>query len=229
MIIQQNNLSSLNISGDQQIHHHLILRFFAQVISYIFHPVFIPAYITYFLVFIHPAYFVGIDPATKWSFFRSVVINMVFFPLVTVLLLKGVGFIDSVFLKTQKDRIIPYVTCGIFFFWMYLVFRNLQQVSTILTSFVFGVFITSSVALIANIYYKISMHALGVGGALGIMLLILFTNPSWSVSIPLMITILICGMVCTSRMIISNHTQKEIYVGLFFGVVCQFIASWFIF
>lgn len=228
MILQQNNLSSANISGSPKIKQPLVLRFFAQVISYIFHPVFIPAYVTYFLIFGHPAYFVGIDPATKMSFFRSVVVNMVLFPLVTVLLLKGVGFIDSVFLKTQRDRVIPYIACGIFFFWMYLVFHNQQQVSTILTSFVFGVFITSSIALIANIYYKISMHALGVGGALGIMLVILFTNPSWSVSIPLMLAILICGIVCTCRMIVSNHTQKEIYMGLFFGVLCQFIASWFL-
>lgn len=226
-MFQQHTLPA-NISKTPQIHHPLALRFFAQVISYIFHPVFIPAYVTFFLVFIHPAYFVGIAPATKMSFFRSVVINMVFFPLVTVILLKGVGFIDSVFLKTQKDRIIPYITCGIFFFWMYLVFHNQHQVSTILTSFVFGVFITSSVALIANIYYKISMHALGVGGALGIMLLILFKNPSWAVSIPLMITIIVSGIVCTCRMIASDHTQMEIYSGLFFGILCQFIAAYFI-
>lgn len=225
--LQPNNLF-INSPRSPKIPQPLMLRLFAQFISYIFHPVFIPAYVTYFLVFIHPAYFVGIDPATKISFFRSVVINMVFFPLVTVLLLKAVGFIDSVFLKTQKDRIIPYITCGIFFFWMYLVFHNQQQVSTILTSFIFGVFITSSVALIANIYYKISMHALGVGGALGLMFLILFTNPSWAVSIPLMITILISGIVCTSRMIASDHTQNEIYMGLFFGVLCQLASAYFV-
>jgi hypothetical protein len=72
------------------------------------------------------------------------------------------------------------------------------------------------------------MHALGVGGGLGIMLLILFKNPSWAVSIPLMITIIVSGMVCTCRMIASDHSQKEIYTGLLFGMLCQFIAAYFI-
>ena len=60
---------------------------------------------------------------------------------------EGVGFIDSVFLKTQKERIIPYIISNIFFFWMYLVFHNQPQVSPILTAFVFSVFISSSVAV----------------------------------------------------------------------------------
>ena len=226
-ILDQNNLFIV-APREPQIQQPLILKLFAQVISYIFHPVFIPAYVTYFLVFIHPDYFVGLDASTKITFFRSVVINMVFFPLITVLLLKGVGFINSIFLKTQKDRIIPYIACGIFFFWMYLVLHNAQQVPAILTSFIFGVFVTSSVGLIANIYCKISMHALGLGGALGLMLLILFTNASWSISIPLMLTILISGIVCTSRMIVSDHTPFEIYFGLFLGILCQFVAAIFL-
>ena len=47
-----------------------------------------------------------------------------FFPLVTVLLAKGLGFLDSIYLKTQKDRIIPYIACGIYYFWMCYVLRN---------------------------------------------------------------------------------------------------------
>ena len=96
--------------------------------------------------------------------------NTIFFPALTVLLLKGVGFIDSIFLKTQRERI--------FLMWLPISFisgcisfsETSPDVPLILTGFIFGVFLSSSVALLANIYFKISMHALGVGALSGLML-----------------------------------------------------------
>ena len=51
------------------------------------------------------------------------------FPLVTVLLAKGLGFIDSVYLKTQRDRIIPYIACEIYYFWIAYVLRHQAEYS----------------------------------------------------------------------------------------------------
>jgi PAP2 superfamily. len=206
----------------------LIIRLLAHFFSYLFHPIFIPLYVTWFLAFVHPYYFVGFPQSIKLWVLLRVGYNMVFFPLVSVLLLKAVGFIDSVFLKTQKDRIIPIIASNLFFFWMYLVFHNQTEIPLILTSFTFGVFLASSFALLANIYFKISLHAIGVGGLLGLMLVILYTDSYVPVTLPLMIAILICGLVCTSRLIVGRHYPFDIYAGLFVGMISQFLAAWFI-
>ena len=200
------------------------VRFFAHLFSYIFHPLFIPLYVTFFLVFIHTTYFVGFDTREKIWLLIRVSYSMIFFPLVTVLLLKGLGFIDSVFLKTQRDRIIPYIASGIFFFWAYLVFRNQPEIPTILTSFTFAVFISSSAALMANIYFKISMHAIGLGGVLGLFIIIMQQN-NMLMTVPLSVAFFLTGLVCTSRMIVSDHQPKEIYAGLIMGIVCQLAAA----
>jgi len=140
-----------------------------------------------------------------------------------------VGFIDSIFLRTRKDRIIPIIAANLFFFWMYLVFRNQNEIPAILTGFTFGVFLASSLALLANIYSKISLHAIGVGGLLGLLLVILKTNPYIPITLALMLVVFIAGVVCTSRMIAGHHTPGEIYSGLLVGVLCQYIAICFIF
>jgi len=210
------------------IKHNPLVVFFAKVFSYIFHPLFISLYATWYLVFVHHNYFAGFGEKAKTWVMLRVLLNMVFFPSVTVLLLKGVGFIDSIFLKKQKDRIIPYMASGIFFFWMYLVFKNQPEVPKILTTFSFGVFLAASVALLANIYFKISMHALGCGGMLGLMIVVLNTNMSSPFTIPFIIAVFITGLVCTSRLIVSDHDQKDIYMGLLFGGLSQFISAAFI-
>ena len=201
------------------------LRLFAWVISILFHPLFIPLYIGYYTACIHPRFFSGYSSQERLMVVLRIGINMVAFPILSVLLLKAVGFIESNLLKKQKDRIIPYIGCGIFFFWMYLVFRNQPQIPIVLTAFVFGVFLASSAALIANIYYKISMHAIGCGGMVGFFLLLVHYYPSSPVTIPLMLSLLLTGMVCTSRLIIRSHSQKEIYMGLLVGISFQLIAG----
>lgn len=210
------------------IKHSTVEIAVAKFFSYVFHPLFIPLYVGYYLVFIHQGYFAGYNEKSKLWILIRIALNMVFFPAITVLLLKQVGFIESMFLKKQRDRIIPYMAAGIFFFWMYLVFRNQPEIPQILTSFTFGVFLASSVGLIANIYFKISMHAMGCGGMLGLMLVVLKTNPFSPFTLPLIIAIFITGIVCTSRLIVSDHTQRDIYIGLFWGFACQFIAAAFI-
>lgn len=202
-----------------------ILRFFGQFFSVIFHPLFLPVYVTIYLVYYDHFFFTGFSGGEKLWVILRVLNNMVIFPAITVLLLKGVGFIKSVFLKTQRERIIPYVACGIFFFWMYLVFRNDIQLPKVLTGFIFGIFLAASAALIANIYYKISMHAIGAGGVLGLLIVIMNQYPEASLTLPLIFGILIAGIICTSRLIVSDHTQKELYMGFALGFACQVVSA----
>ncbi len=204
---------------------HPILRIIAQIFSYIFHPIFIPIYAIAFLVYVHPSYFTGFSPKFKLQTIFISTLNLVFFPLTTVILLKAVGFIDSIFLKTRKDRIIPYMSSGIFFFWTYTVFNKQILYPPIMSIFVLGIFLAASAALIANIYFKISMHAIGVGGWLGLFWVITKDN-TMLMTWPMASVVLIAGLVCTARMLVSNHTQKDIYVGLALGFLAQLVASW---
>ena len=133
-ILENNELDQKNI-------HSPLLRFFGQLFSYLFHPLFIPLYVTAFLEFVHPDYFSGFSLLGKKKLLLLIAINAFAFPVITVLLLKGLGFIDSIFLKTQKDRIIPYIASGTFFFWTQYVLREQNYVPRILVAFMFGVFL----------------------------------------------------------------------------------------
>ncbi|MEP7230509.1 MAG: hypothetical protein ABI691_09680 [Ginsengibacter sp.] len=200
----------------------------AQIFSYLFHPLFIPVIVTWYLAFIQAGYFTGIPKNEKLFILLRVAYNTIFFPAFTIMLLKALGFINSIFLRTQRERIIPYIATNIFYFWMYLVFRNQPDVPLILTAFIFGIFLSSSFALLANNYFKISMHALGVGSFLGVLLVIISSGSSFAIFLPTMLIILLTGFVCTSRLIVSNHTPFDIYSGILIGMISQFIAHAFV-
>ncbi len=204
---------------------HIIVRSLAHFFSVVFHPLFIPFYVIVFLIKYHPSYFSGFSTDLKFEILTSVFFNTILFPAFALLVMKGLGFVKSIFLHTQQDRIGPYLANMIFYFWMARVFFNFKpDVTPVLAVFMTGVFLTTSVALIANIFSKISMHAIGCGGMLGIFIVIMNSN-SMLMTWPLSIAMLITGLVCSSRLIVSDHTPKQIYQGLVVGLVCQFVAA----
>jgi hypothetical protein len=203
---------------------HILIRFPAHLFSFIFHPLFVPFYVVAFLIYYHPSYFSGFSHYTKLKLLLTTALNTVFFPAFAILLMKGLGFIRSVFLDTQQDRIGPYLSSMIFYFWAARIFFKFQpELSPVLASFMTGIFLTTVVGLLSNIYYKISMHAMGWGGVIGIFIIIMNSN-TMLMTWPLCIALLITGLVCSSRLLISDHTQKEIYSGLGVGLLCQFAA-----
>lgn len=220
------NNNEINQENSSTIQFGLPAKIFAQINSYLFHPLFVPLYIILFLLYLHPSAFTGFSDATKVRVVFIVIINLLFFPLISVLLLKAVGFIDSIYLKNQKDRIIPYIASGIFFFWAYHVFKEQSQYPEVWVSYLLGLFLASSAALIANIYFKVSMHAVGVGGLLG-MFYLLSNSQEMLMTWSFVAVLLITGMVCTSRMILKAHNAVDIYGGLIIGVLTQ-IAGWYL-
>jgi hypothetical protein len=199
----------------------------AHFFSYILHPIFLPAVVTAYFTLLHPLLFVGFSKEERIKTILIVLLNTCFFPLVTVLLLKALGFVSSIKLVTQKDRIIPYIASGIFYFWAYTVFKEQTDYPKVLSVFLLGIFLSSSAALLANIYYKVSMHMIGMGGVTGILLVLFYQNnllPGW----PLSAAFLLSGIVGTSRLILKSHQPFDIYSGYIIGLAMQLIAHYFV-
>jgi len=144
------------------------------------------------------------------------------FPLVSVLLMKAVGFISSVELKTQRDRIIPYIVCMIYYWWMWYVLHN-QSFPREFTILSFAIFLASIGGLMANISMKVSMHAMAAGVMMAFVIMLGFSQDI-SFGIYISLAILLAGIVCTSRFIASDHTPREIYSGLLIGILTLIIA-----
>ena len=141
VIDAKNELREMREPGLQP--RNTVIRVAAKIISYVFHPLFVPVYIAWFLITVQPYLFGSFTPTEKMITVLRFFIMYSFFPLVTVLLAKALGFLDSIFLKTQKERVIPYIACGIYYFWMCYVLRNQDQFSKEVVQLSMAIFIAS--------------------------------------------------------------------------------------
>src|SRR5215210_2584459 len=100
------------------------VRWFAHAVSFIFHPLFIPLYVTLFVLYVHPLLFAGYSDLMKIRLTATIFVNLVLLPAVTVFLCWRLKFIGSVFLNAQKERIIPLAAAMIFYFWCWFVLKS---------------------------------------------------------------------------------------------------------
>ena len=224
IITEENQLKEVSIP--ETPHQPQWIRVLAKIISYIFHPLFIPVYLAYFVLEVRSYEFAGLDDWNKTLKLLLIVVSCTFVPLVSVLLLRGLNFIDSIFLKTQKDRIIPYIICMTFYFSIWYYFKKNHEIKD-LVSMSMGMFNASVFGFLANIVMKVSMHAIAVGVMCTFIALLGFTD-TVSYSFYLSVGILIAGFVCTSRLMVSDHKPKEIYFGFLIGVFSQLAAHYFV-
>lgn len=196
----------------------------AKLVSYLFHPLLVGVYMAVYMIYLNPIFFNYTDPRSRLLSLATVVNNNFVFPVIVVLLMKGLGFIESIYLNTQKERIVPYMACTIFFFWTWYVFYNRPEVAQPVKDMLQGVFYASILGMIANIYFKISMHAIGMGGLIGMMLMVLFDGLMQS-GLPFMSAILFTGLVITSRLIVSDHQRGDMVAGFLVGLIAQVLAA----
>jgi hypothetical protein len=220
VITKENELKEVNNNGLQKG----VLTVFAKILSYLFHPVFVPVYVVLFLLFVEPFLFVGFNKGQKIRILLQAVQMYTFFPLVSIILLRTLNFIPSIKLEHKKDRIIPFIICNIWYFWIWYVWRNLPEVPVEMVVFAMSIFLASSIGLMFNIYIKISMHGIALGTAVAFLASLGFM---YQVSFGLYFTIavFIAGLVSTARLILSDHQPSEIYWGLAAGVLAMLLSG----
>jgi len=223
-------MTTKNMDMEEQLYttpvKSLWLVFPAKVLSYLFHPLFIPTYFFLYLVYRFPYLFTDISVYQLKLKVFSTFWMTAFFPAFAVFLLYKLKFVSSIYLRTAKERIAPYMITMFFYWWMYYLSKNMTNQPEALQFFYFGIFISTSIGLVINNLIKISLHGISMGSLLAAMILLSFFYQT-PMGMAISITALITGMVATSRLIVSDHTTQEVYAGLILGIACQLIGYFF--
>lgn len=213
--------------GEPQPVQSKFLRVLAYIASYVFHPVFVPTVMTLVLYKLAPRSFAGVSVQQFNNWLLSIGITTLFFPLLTLLLLKGLGFVQSMHLRSSKERIIPLMATMIFYFWSAHVYNTLPNIPLVLRVLLTGSYWAVIMIFLINIFFKISMHTTAAGGMIGILIVLMIVSPV-NVVIPLFIALATSGIVGTARMLLGMHRMWELWLGYILGVLVMLAAYLFL-
>lgn len=209
------------------------MRIIAHAISYVFHPLFVMTYIIILMSFINP-YLFGIRHAGEnVVFILQLTVYTLVLPAFSTLMMKFLGFVDSLEMEDPKERIGPLIITMVCYLWISYNLYKTPQIPNAIIIFMVGSTMGLCIAFFINLFSKISLHALGMGGFLGMIVITMmyfsygdFSIGSFNMSMNflLMLVIIICGLVGTSRLLLEAHEPLDLYGGFFIGFGTQFLA-----
>ncbi|HUH72989.1 MAG TPA: hypothetical protein VLZ75_01155 [Chitinophagales bacterium] len=203
-------------------------RIFFKIISYVFHPLLLPTYGTLLYIWANPS--IEGKEVDEMTFVKpglvavTIFINTFIMPAVAILMMKALGFIKSLEMYDKQDRIIPFIATMTFYIWAFLVIKNyFDFMLPIYMIFMLGTLISLMLSFFINLFFKLSLHMVGMAGLLTGTLLMMLSS-EYSLIGALILIIIFNGLVAASRFYLKAHTVKELYVGFLIGVVGQLLS-----
>lgn len=203
------------------------MKVLARIVSYVFHPLLFPTYGLLLLLAANPNRFGPFGEKLHIVWLIIIFALTFLFPAVWLLMMKRLEMIDSLNLETTKERIVPLIATATFYLWTAWMFKSNVNMKIPTDKLIFymmlGSCFTIFMALCINIFMKISLHTLGAGNLLGIMLPLIRIS-TFDLRFVFVALILVAGIIGASRLILKAHSQREIFTGYFVGFTGQFIA-----
>ncbi|MGM0407172.1 MAG: PAP2 family protein [Bacteroidota bacterium] len=191
-------------------------KFFAKLFSFLFHPLLMPA-IGVIILFNSGSILEFLPFEAKKIIFIIVLISTTILPLTFLPFFIFQKIIKSIYMESNKERLVPFFITSILYFFSYYLLIRLGAPKTIN---VFMLASATSVFLLflLSIKWKISAHMLGIGGLTGALIAVSF-RLNINIEFFIIAAILVSGVLGYSRLKLEKHNQFDVYAGWFTGLM----------
>lgn len=199
----------------------------AYIISLAFHPLLMPSYLFLFIILCVSS---SMQPLRKEALFQVLLIIFIvtfIIPAVSIGTLRLSNFITDLNLVDKKQRFTPFlfVTC------FYGITAYMFYVKLNINNFIFLVFITNAILLfvltVVTLFWKISAHGAGIGGAIGFILAISMAYPIPQFAAIMATLFVVTGLIVAARLRLNAHTPLQMYVGVLLGAILCYSSLYF--
>lgn len=194
-------------------------------ISAVFHPLMMTSYMAVLLAVFMPEAFIPYPEAAIWQLVLSFFILTALFPALFVFgLWMFTPLVTDLELTDRKERLVPFVVLILFYSLAAYFLVIMLELGPIIRVLLFSAIVMIAIMLVINTRFKISIHCSAAwalaGYALG-----LSVNYSLINILPMVFgTIVIGGLIGTSRLYLGCHKPAEVWLGTLLGFIYSFLV-----
>jgi hypothetical protein len=186
----------------------------AKILSIIFHPLLMPVY-GMAIIISAPTLFGYLPFNVKKLLILIMLVNNVLLPLSLLPFFIRRNIISSWTITERKERNYPLIITTILYcITSYLIFKF--PIPVFLKTYIFAASFISLIVTVINFWWKISLHSVGAGALISLVFILslkMLTPLEWY----LISTVVIGGLVLSSRLKLNLHSPQQVWIGLFTG------------
>lgn len=194
----------------------------ANIISVVFHPIFIPTLIFAALFGFAPILARPLSDEALMYILMAIFITTFVIPLCSMGVLRFSDYISSMAMKERKERVIPFLFVSVFYGITTYMFYAKMQLNQVLVLIMLTITIITFLIAIITFFWKISAHSAAVAGMMGFFIAIMVKFSMESLLFPVILSVLLVGIVMSSRLYLNSHKPSEILGGGILGFALSF-------
>ena len=207
----------------------------ATFLSVVLHPLIITTYLFAILFLITPelAGVSALELPGLGSLLLLIFLNTFVAPTIIIYYFYRLGIISTLHVDSLPERRLPYLASIIIYaIATYLFGWKLQPIAELAPQIAIllgSVTISLIIVAVVSLFWKISAHATGMGGAIGILTSLIIRFEEHLLLTPLLIAILISGVLLSARLYLNAHTPAQIMAGFASGLAVSSATVYFFF
>ena len=198
-----------------------MLKVLAKIVSVLFHPLVMPT-LGLLIIFQLSLNVFHLPFEAKRIILTIVGINTLMLPLLIIPMFYRLNIIKTLHMHHHRERVMPLLFTTIPYIFSFY-FLNRLPIYSEIPMFMLGASIAVALTLVISIWWKISIHMVGIGGIVGLLFSLYYLYQSNGFS-ALLIAILFAGIVAWARLYVNAHKPIQVYAGFCLGF-CSVIIS----
>ena len=190
----------------------------SRLISILLHPIFIPVISFYLSIRMVPSLDFTIANYQDYLLLILIICTIIL-PAFCMLFLIKFDVISSLEMTKNQERPFPLLLTGGFLILSLKLTEKLLIFTPVLKKELVGAIIIILLASIISKFWKISLHMLGVGGLIGVLVSLQYLYGGLSSMI--IYFMLIAGITAMARIYLKAHNHSQIYVGFIVGFIIE--------
>jgi len=192
----------------------------ANIVSIVLHPIVAPSIIYFMVLFYSGLNFGKLD---KLTFFFFVFLTSFLLLALILVVFRKLGWIPSLHMHHRHERrkplIITFVFLTVLSYYLYLSYDIL-----LLSMIMFMISLSTFLILIVTEFWKISVHAAGIGGVMGVLIYLYIHQHSFSL-VWVCMAVGISILLLASRLVLHAHNYLQLIAGFFLAFGLSFYTS----
>lgn len=205
-----------------------MLKFLANTVSFVFHPLLIGTLLITILYFFLPTAIQPVNQDAIVSVLIMIFILTYVLPLFSVGMLRLTNTISSLRMNERHERFMPFLFVAVWYgFTTFFFVAKIDLGETFKVVFGAMTLAILAVAIISR-FYKISAHTVGTAGLVGFLLAFHIRYIDSRLILPLVGALILHGLVSSARLYLDTHNAEEVHLGALLGFVINFSAVYFL-
>lgn len=192
----------------------------ARVISVVFHPLFLPTYLFWFLSWALPTSLEPVGPELHGKFLIFIFLITCLLPLLNVGIFKAFGSIRSYDMPDRRERLMPFIFISLIYVAVTYLFHvhARMNLNDNFLKFMVIIDLLIIVATVATFFFRVSVHSISIWGLIGILVPLNKITHVNTLFYPTLGVILLAGFVMAARLHSGSHNPREVMWGAVFGL-----------